>query len=47
MTSRQVEIYDTTLRAGAQQEGISLTVGDKLKVAALLDHLGVAYIEGG
>ncbi len=42
-----VEIYDTTLRDGAQQEGMSLTVSDKLRVAQQLDHLGVAYIEGG
>ena len=42
-----VEIYDTTLRDGSQQEGLSLTVDDKLKVAEQLDHLGVAYIEGG
>jgi 2-isopropylmalate synthase len=43
----QLEIYDTTLRDGSQQEGISLTVNDKLRVARLLDELGVAYIEGG
>jgi 2-isopropylmalate synthase len=43
----RVEIYDTTLRDGSQQEGLSLTVDDKLKVAEQLDHLGVAYIEGG
>jgi 2-isopropylmalate synthase len=42
-----VDIYDTTLRDGSQQEGISLTVEDKLHVAEQLDHLGVAYIEGG
>ena len=42
-----VEIYDTTLRDGSQQEGLSLTVDDKLRVAGQLDHLGVAYIEGG
>src|SRR5207248_5642163 len=42
-----VEIYDTTLRDGSQQEGLSLTVDDKLRVAAQLDLLGVAYIEGG
>jgi 2-isopropylmalate synthase len=47
MTTAQVEIYDTTLRDGTQQEGISLTVGDKLRVASLLDDLGVAFIEGG
>ncbi len=42
-----VEIYDTTLRDGSQQEGLSLTVDDKLRVAEQLDHLGVHYIEGG
>ena len=42
-----VDIYDTTLRDGSQQEGISLTVEDKLHVAGQLDHLGVSYIEGG
>lgn len=42
-----VEIYDTTLRDGSQQEGISLTVNDKLVIAGLLDDLGVAFIEGG
>jgi 2-isopropylmalate synthase len=47
MTARSVEIYDTTLRDGTQQEGISLTARDKLAVARLLDTLGVAYVEGG
>ncbi len=42
-----VQIYDTTLRDGTQQEGMSLTVEDKLRVAEQLDHLGVAFIEGG
>ncbi|HVX21830.1 MAG TPA: citramalate synthase [Acidimicrobiales bacterium] len=42
-----VDIFDTTLRDGSQQEGLSLTVDDKLRVAQQLDHLGVAYIEGG
>lgn len=42
-----LEIYDTTLRDGSQQEGISLTVGDKLRVAKLLDDLGVTFVEGG
>lgn len=42
-----VDVYDTTLRDGSQQEGLSLTVDDKLRVAEQLDHLGVAYIEGG
>jgi 2-isopropylmalate synthase len=42
-----VEIFDTTLRDGSQLEGISLTVDDKLRIAEQLDHLGVAWIEGG
>ncbi len=42
-----VKLFDTTLRDGTQGEGISLTVDDKLKVAAVLDQLGVHYIEGG
>ena len=44
---RIVDIYDTTLRDGSQQEGLSLTVDDKLRVAEQLDHLGVKFIEGG
>ena len=43
----QVELYDTTLRDGAQMEGISLSVADKIKITRKLDELGVAYIEGG
>jgi len=42
-----LQIYDTTLRDGTQREGLSLTCNDKLRVAQLLDDLGVAYIEGG
>ena len=42
-----IRLYDTTLRDGEQREGVSLTVEDKLSVAARLDALGVAYIEGG
>ncbi len=42
-----VEIFDTTLRDGAQFEGISLSVDDKLRIAEQLDLLGVAWIEGG
>ena len=42
-----VDVYDTTLRDGAQQEGLSLSVADKLAIAAHLDELGVDYIEGG
>ena len=40
-------VYDTTLRDGAQQEGLRLTVLDKLRIARLLDELGVGFIEGG
>ncbi|MHB8263852.1 MAG: citramalate synthase [Acidimicrobiales bacterium] len=42
-----IDIFDTTLRDGSQQEGLSLTVDDKLRVAEQLDHLGVKFIEGG
>ena len=41
------DVYDTTLRDGAQQEGLSLSVADKLAIARHLDELGVGYIEGG
>ena len=40
-------VYDTTLRDGTQQEGLSLSVADKLTVARHLDDLGVGFIEGG
>ncbi|MGH3760718.1 citramalate synthase [Actinophytocola sp.] len=40
-------VYDTTLRDGAQREGISYSVADKLAVARLLDEVGVGFIEGG
>lgn len=45
--AKSVEIYDTTLRDGAQQEGISLSVEDKLLITQLLDDFGVDIIEGG
>ena len=40
-------IYDTTLRDGAQQEGLNLSVHDKMVIARHLDDLGVGFIEGG
>ncbi|MET9418521.1 citramalate synthase [Streptomyces klenkii] len=40
-------VFDTTLRDGAQREGISLTVADKLTIARHLDDFGVGFIEGG
>jgi 2-isopropylmalate synthase len=42
-----VQLYDTTLRDGAQQEGISFSVEDKLKICQKLDELGIDFIEGG
>ncbi|OXM59801.1 citramalate synthase [Amycolatopsis vastitatis] len=47
MTNDRFHLYDTTLRDGAQKEGVSYTVDAKLEVAALLDRLGVGFIEGG
>ena len=43
----QVQLYDTTLRDGAQGEGISFSVVDKLRIAQKLDELGIHFIEGG
>lgn len=43
----QVKLFDTTLRDGAQTEGISFSLEDKLKIAKLLDELGIHYVEGG
>ena len=43
----KVELYDTTLRDGAQTQGISFSVTDKLRIAGKLDELGIHYIEGG
>lgn len=43
----RVQLYDTTLRDGAQMEGISLSVEDKILVARKLDELGIERIEGG
>ena len=44
---RKVEIYDTTLRDGAQSEDVSFSVEDKLRIAKKLDEFGIHYIEGG
>ncbi|MEJ5189981.1 MAG: citramalate synthase, partial [Breznakiellaceae bacterium] len=44
---RTVEIFDTTLRDGAQGEGIAFSVQDKLAVTQALDELGVTWIEAG
>ena len=44
---RKIYIFDTTLRDGAQTQGVDFSIDDKLKVAKALDDLGVDYIEGG
>ncbi|MET3960583.1 2-isopropylmalate synthase [Marmoricola sp. OAE513] len=46
-TSDAFHVYDTTLRDGAQQEGLNLSVADKLAIARHIDGLGVGFIEGG
>jgi len=47
MAERQVQLYDTTLRDGMQQEGLSVSVDEKARIALKLDELGVGFIEGG
>ena len=47
MSTRRIEIYDTTLRDGTQGEGFNLSLEDKLTIARKLDELGVDYVEGG
>jgi len=47
MLTDNFHVFDTTLRDGAQREGISYSVADKLAVARLLDQVGVGFIEGG
>jgi len=47
MADDRFHVYDTTLRDGAQQEGLNLSVADKLAIARHLDSLGVGFIEGG
>lgn len=44
---QKVWIYDTTLRDGAQREGIALSLEDKIRIARQLDALGIPFIEGG
>lgn len=46
-TANRLWIYDTTLRDGAQSEGLSLSIEDKLRIARQLDRLGIPFIEGG
>ena len=43
----RIQLYDTTLRDGAQSEDVSFTLDDKLRIAERLDDLGIHYVEGG
>jgi 2-isopropylmalate synthase len=45
--SREIKIYATTLRDGAQSGGVSLSMEDKVQIAQRLDALGIHYIECG
>jgi len=47
MDEQSVQLYDTTLRDGMQQEGMSVSVDEKVRIALKLDELGIHFIEGG
>ena len=47
MTRARLYLYDTTLRDGAQTQGVDFSVADKARIATVLDQLGIDYIEGG
>jgi 2-isopropylmalate synthase len=47
MSGERLWLYDTTLRDGAQTQGVDFSVADKNKIARLLDELGIDYVEGG
>jgi len=47
MSKEKIYIFDTTLRDGAQTQGVDFSIDDKLKIAESLGNLGVDYIEGG
>ena len=47
LARRKVELYDTTLRDGAQQTGLSYSIEDRLRILHKIDQLGVPFIEGG
>ena len=44
---RSVQIYDTTLRDGAQGEGVNFSLEDKLQITRRLDEIGIDFVEGG
>ena len=47
MSKEKLYIFDTTLRDGAQTQGVDFSIDDKVKITSALDNLGVDYIEGG
>jgi 2-isopropylmalate synthase len=47
MARERLYLFDTTLRDGAQTNGVDFTLADKLAIARLLDELGIDYVEGG
>src|SRR3954466_10974573 len=47
MARERLYLFDTTLRDGAQTNGVDFTLGDKLAIAKMLDDLGIDYVEGG
>ena len=47
MARERLYLFDTTLRDGAQTNGVDFTLADKLAIAAMLDDLGIDYVEGG
>lgn len=47
MTRARIYLFDTTLRDGAQTQGVDFSVADKGRIAEVLDQLGIDYIEGG
>ena len=47
MSKEKIFIFDTTLRDGAQTEGVDFSLEDKKKIATLLSEIGIDYIEGG
>src|SRR5439155_163710 len=47
MARERLYLFDTTLRDGAQTNGVDFTLNDKLTIARMLDQLGIDYVEGG
>ena len=47
MIKEKIYIFDTTLRDGAQTEGVDFSIEDKNKIASVLSDIGVDYVEGG